>query len=85
MQGVRSVLNWIVQINFGLKLKFKRKIKWPNVLPQYMCEIVANTTLYAVHCAKQVSSNEVVSVGESADMARIKPLKLSAEDGSSKS
>ena len=37
MYGVRSVLNWIVQINFGLKpkfglkLKFKQKLKWPSV------------------------------------------------------
>jgi len=28
MHGVRSVLNWIVQINFGLKPKFGLKLKF---------------------------------------------------------
>jgi len=28
MHGARSVLNWIVQINFGLKPKFGLKLKF---------------------------------------------------------
>ena len=44
-----------------------------------------STTLYSVHVVYQVSSNALVAVDESADLARIKQLKLTTTDENSKS
>jgi len=41
--------------------------------------------LYSVHVVYQVSSNALVAVDESADLARIKQLKLTTTDENSKS
>jgi len=45
MHGVRSFLNWIVQINFGLKPKFGLKLLKLNFKPNFVVTLSFGLTL----------------------------------------